>query len=114
MGILGRYVLREVAIAWLAVTGVLLIILFANEVVAVMERAAANQYPQSVVLELIGLTSLPALALAPLLSSTVQKPRASVLKQRQLTPVGGEGYGFRKTSGFGLSCDEQINGGNKP
>ena len=58
MGILGRYVLREVVTAWLAVTGVLLIILFANEVVAVMERAAANQFPQSVVLQLIGLSSL--------------------------------------------------------
>ena len=58
MGILGRYVLREVATAWLAVTGVLLIILLANEVVGVMERAAANQYPQSMVLELIGLASL--------------------------------------------------------
>lgn len=57
-GILGRYVLREVVIAWLAVTGVLLVILLANEVVGVMERAAANQYPQSMVLELIGLSSL--------------------------------------------------------
>jgi len=58
LGILGRYVLREVVTAWLAVTGVLLIILLANEVVGVMERAAANQYPQSMVLELIGLSSL--------------------------------------------------------
>jgi len=58
LGILGRYILREVATAWLAVTGVLLIILLANEVVAVMERAAANQFPQSMVLQLIGLSSL--------------------------------------------------------
>jgi lipopolysaccharide export system permease protein len=58
LGIVGRYVLREVVTAWLAVTGVLLIILLANEVVGVMERAAANQYPQSMVLELIGLSSL--------------------------------------------------------
>ena len=56
--ILGRYVLREVVAAWLVVTGVLLIILLANEVVGVLERAAANQYPQSVVLELIGLGAL--------------------------------------------------------
>jgi lipopolysaccharide export system permease protein len=40
--------------AWLAVTSVLLVILLANQVVGVLERAAANQYPQSVVLELIG------------------------------------------------------------
>ena len=63
MGILGRYVLREVVTAWLAVTGVLLVILLANEVVGVMERAAANQYPQSMVLELIGLSSLQYLSI---------------------------------------------------
>ena len=56
--ILGRYVLREVVTAWLVVTSVLLVILLANEVVGVLERAAANQYPQSVVLELIGLGAL--------------------------------------------------------
>jgi lipopolysaccharide export system permease protein len=61
--ILGRYVLREVFIAWLSVTGVLLVILLANEVVGVMERAAANQYPQSMVLELIGLSSLQYLSI---------------------------------------------------
>jgi lipopolysaccharide export system permease protein len=56
--ILGRYILREVAAAWLVVTGVLLVILMANQVVGVLERAAANQYPQGVVLELIGLGAL--------------------------------------------------------
>jgi lipopolysaccharide export system permease protein len=50
--------LREVASAWLVVTAVLLVILLANQVVGVLERAAANQYPQSVVLELIGLGAL--------------------------------------------------------
>jgi lipopolysaccharide export system permease protein len=56
--ILGRYILREVLTAWLVVTGVLLVILLANQVVGVLERAAANQYPQSVVLQLIGLGAL--------------------------------------------------------
>jgi lipopolysaccharide export system permease protein len=56
--ILGRYILREVASAWLVVTAVLLVILLANQVVGVLERAAANQYPQGVVLELIGLGAL--------------------------------------------------------
>jgi lipopolysaccharide export system permease protein len=60
---LGRYILREVATAWLVVTGVLLVILLANEVVGVLERAAANQYPQGVVLELIGLGALQNLSL---------------------------------------------------
>jgi lipopolysaccharide export system permease protein len=51
--ILGRYILREVAAAWLLVTGVLLIILLANQVAGVLQRAAVNQYPQDVVLQLI-------------------------------------------------------------
>jgi lipopolysaccharide export system permease protein len=61
--ILGRYVLREVVTAWLVVSGVLLVILLANQVVGVLERAAANQYPQGVVLELIGLGALQYLSL---------------------------------------------------
>jgi len=61
--ILGRYILREVVAAWLAVTGVLLIILLANQVAGVLERAAVNQYPKGVVLELIGLGALQNLSL---------------------------------------------------
>ena len=61
--ILGRYILREVVTTWLVVTFVLLIILLANEVVGVLERAAANQFPQSMVLELIGLGALQYLAI---------------------------------------------------
>jgi len=61
--ILGRYILREVVTAWLVVSGVLLLILLANQVVAVLERAAANQYPQGVVLELIGLGALQYLSI---------------------------------------------------
>jgi lipopolysaccharide export system permease protein len=60
--ILGRYVLREVVLAWLVVTGVLLFILVANQVVGVLERAAANQYPQGMVLELISLGALSNMA----------------------------------------------------
>ena len=61
--IFSRYVLREVVTAWVVVTLVLLVILLANEVVSVLERAAANQYPQSVVLELIGLGALQYLSI---------------------------------------------------
>ena len=61
--ILSRYILREVLTAWLAVTSVLLVILLANQVVGVLERAAANQYPQSVVLELIGFGAVQDLAI---------------------------------------------------
>jgi lipopolysaccharide export system permease protein len=61
--IFGRYILREVVAAWLVVTGVLLIILLANQVAGVLERAAVNQYPKGVVLELIGLGALQNLSL---------------------------------------------------
>jgi len=61
--ILGRYILREVVIAWLVVTGVLLVILLANQVAGVLERAAVNQYPKGVVLELITLGALQNLSL---------------------------------------------------
>jgi lipopolysaccharide export system permease protein len=61
--ILGRYILREVVTAWLVVTGVLLVVLLANQVAGVLERAAVNQYPKGVVLELIGLGALQNLGL---------------------------------------------------
>lgn len=51
--ILGRYVLREVFTAWLLSMTVLLVILTAFEVAAVLERAAASQFPQGVILRLI-------------------------------------------------------------
>jgi lipopolysaccharide export system permease protein len=56
--ILDRYILREVIANWLVVTGVLLVILLTNQLARVLERAAENQYPQAVVLELIGLGAL--------------------------------------------------------
>jgi len=61
--ILGRYILREVITAWIVVMGVLLIILLANQVAAVLERAAASQFPQGVVLELIYLGMLQYLSI---------------------------------------------------
>lgn len=61
--ILARYILREVVAAWLLVTGVLLIILLANQVALVLQRAALDQYPQDVVLELISLGALQNLSI---------------------------------------------------
>ena len=61
--ILGRYILREVITAWIVVMGVLLVILLANQVAAVLERAAASQFPQRVVLELIYLGMLQYLSI---------------------------------------------------
>lgn len=57
MRTLDRYLLREVAETWLAVTGVLLVILLSNQLARVLSQAAANDFPRGVVLALIGLTS---------------------------------------------------------
>lgn len=57
MRTLDRYLLREVAETWLAVTGVLLVILLSNQLARVLSQAAANDFPREVVLKLIGLTS---------------------------------------------------------
>jgi lipopolysaccharide export system permease protein len=54
---LDRYIFREVAATWLAVTSVLLIILVSNQLARVLSQAAANDFPRHVVLALIGLTS---------------------------------------------------------
>jgi lipopolysaccharide export system permease protein len=56
--ILDRYVLREVALTWAGVTGVLLVILVTNQLARVLERAADNQFPREVVLTLIGFSTL--------------------------------------------------------
>ena len=57
MRTLDRYLLREVAETWLAVTSVLLVILLSNQLARVLSQAAANDFPRTVVLSLIGLTS---------------------------------------------------------
>jgi lipopolysaccharide export system permease protein len=54
---LDRYIFREVATTWIAVTGVLLLILLSNQLARVLSQAAANDFPQEVVLTLIVLTS---------------------------------------------------------
>jgi lipopolysaccharide export system permease protein len=45
-------------LTWLAVTGVLLVLLLTNQLARVLQRAAENQFPKSVVLELIWLGAL--------------------------------------------------------
>jgi lipopolysaccharide export system permease protein len=56
--ILDRYILREVVVSWAVVTGVLLAILLTKQLADTLERAAENQYPRSVVFELIALGAL--------------------------------------------------------
>jgi lipopolysaccharide export system permease protein len=55
---LDRYLLREVAVTFLAVTGVLLVVLLSNQFARVLAQAAQNEFAARVVLELIGLTTL--------------------------------------------------------
>ncbi len=57
MRTLDRYIFREVAVTWLAVTVVLLVILVSNQLARVLSQAAANDFPREVVMSLIGLTS---------------------------------------------------------
>jgi lipopolysaccharide export system permease protein len=61
--ILGRYILREVVLASVLVTTVLLVILLANQVAVVLERAALSQFPQGVVLQLILLGAMENLSI---------------------------------------------------
>jgi lipopolysaccharide export system permease protein len=56
--ILDRYVFREVAVTWLAVTGVLLAILVSNQLARILGLAASDGLPQKVVMTLIVLTSM--------------------------------------------------------
>ena len=58
MGVLQRYLWREMAGSFVAVTGVLLAILLVYQGGAVLARAAELQYPSSVVLRLLALAAL--------------------------------------------------------
>jgi lipopolysaccharide export system permease protein len=57
-GTLDRYILREVTVAWVAVTGILLLILVGNQLAQVLGQAASGRLPRDVVFALIALTSV--------------------------------------------------------
>jgi len=61
--ILDRYILREVVVSWLSVSGVLLAIMLTDQVARVLERAAESQFPNNVVFELILLGAVQKLPL---------------------------------------------------
>jgi lipopolysaccharide export system permease protein len=56
--VIDRYLLREAAQSWLAVTGVLLIILVSNQLSRTLQRAAEQSLPQEIVMTLIGLSTI--------------------------------------------------------
>jgi lipopolysaccharide export system permease protein len=55
---LDRYLLREVGLSFVAVTGVLLVVLMSNQFARVLGQAAQNEFAGGVVLTLIGLSTL--------------------------------------------------------
>ena len=55
---LDRYLLRETTQSFVAVTGVLLVILLSNQLARVLGQAVKGDFPGSVVLALLGLTTL--------------------------------------------------------
>ena len=61
--ILERYILREVVVSWLSVSGVLLAIMLTNQVARVLGLAAERQYPRGVIFELIMLGAIQNLSL---------------------------------------------------
>lgn len=58
-----RYVLREIAVSWLAVTMVLLAILVSGQLAKILGLAAEHGFPRDIVFALIGLTTLQNLVL---------------------------------------------------
>jgi lipopolysaccharide export system permease protein len=61
--ILDRYIFQEVALAWTAVTGILLLVLVTDRLASVLGRVADNHFPHEMIMTLIALTSLENLAL---------------------------------------------------
>ena len=55
---LDRYLLREVTWTFIAVTGVLLVVLLSNQFARVLGQAARSDFPGKIVVTLIGLTTL--------------------------------------------------------
>jgi lipopolysaccharide export system permease protein len=58
MRILDRYILREIALNFLAVTSVLAVIMVSVRIVKVLNLASDNQLPATIVFSLIGFTSI--------------------------------------------------------
>ncbi|MGB5132184.1 MAG: LPS export ABC transporter permease LptF [Steroidobacteraceae bacterium] len=90
-----RYVLREVAVSWLAVTAVLLAILVSAQLAKILGLAAEFGFPRDIVFALIGLTTLQNLVLlvpiGVLLSATLALGR--LYHDSEMTAVRACGVG---------------------
>ena len=56
--ILSRYIFRETALTWLAVTGVLLAVLLTDQFAKVLDDAAGAQLPKNAIFLVLGLSSI--------------------------------------------------------
>ena len=56
--ILNRYIFRETALTWFAVTGVLLLILLTDQFARVLDDAAGAQLPKKAIFAVMGLSSI--------------------------------------------------------
>jgi len=56
--ILNRYIFRETALTWFAVTGVLLLILLTDQFARVLDDAAGAQLPKNAIFAVMGLSSI--------------------------------------------------------
>jgi lipopolysaccharide export system permease protein len=56
--ILDRYIFREIALTWIAVTGVLLFILLTNQFARVLGEVAKDSLPKDAIFQIIGLTAV--------------------------------------------------------
>jgi len=56
--ILNRYIFRETALTWFAVTGVLLLILLTNQFAQVLDDAAGAELPKNAIFAVMGLSSI--------------------------------------------------------
>ena len=57
-GVLNRYLMREGAASWLAVTGVLLAIMLSTRFIRFLSMAAAGELPRQLLLKVVGLSAL--------------------------------------------------------
>jgi lipopolysaccharide export system permease protein len=97
MSILNRYVLREIGLHFVAVTGILFVILVSFQVGKVLSQAAANQFPRDVVWSLIALTSIKYLTvLIPLgLFLAVMLALGRLYHDSEMAAVRSSGVGLR-------------------
>jgi lipopolysaccharide export system permease protein len=96
--ILDRYIFREIAVTWFAVTGVLLFVLLTNQFARVLGQAAADRLPKAAVFTMLWLTSVQYLTvLIPIgLFLAVMLALARLYRDSEMTALMACGAGPRR------------------